>query len=531
MSATRREFILRTMVAGASTLVFGKEVLAQAGTSRQLVANVAPEPSALAIVNSLPNQVVCSNLFDGLVTYDEHYNPVPQLAERWETSADGLSITFHLRKGVRWHDGTPFTSADVAYSALEVVKKTSALGAAAFAAVNAVDTPDEHTAILRLAFPAAVIWSYLHGQQFTIVPRHLYASGDPLTNARNASPVGSGPYRFKEWVRGSHITLERNPDYWDASKPYVDTLTFKIIPDAGAREAALETGEILYSPHSPVPLSSARRLARSEELTVDTDGWKSMLKVFFFDFNLRKKTFQDVRVRRAFAHAIDRQAIANVAWFGFAKAARGPVPVDQAQHFNPQVPDYAYDPAKAEALLDEAGLPRGADGVRLRINHVNHTFGQEYLRAGDLIKQNLKQVGIEVELINYDTATQLRKLFAERDFDTSAIDYAAGADPQIGVIRRFWSQSIKDGVPWSNGSLYSSQEADAAIQGILSTGDPHARKVLIDQLQVIAQTDLPSISLVNISLVRLYSRTLQGVDRRPYGSLSALADVRVANQG
>jgi len=529
MSSTRRDFILRTvLVGGTSALPFASDVFAQAGGGRNLVVNVAPEPSALAIVNGLPNQIVNANIFDGLVTYDSNYKLVPQLAQRWETSADGLSITFHLRPDVRWHDGTPFTSADVAYSALEVVKKTSALGANAFAAVKGVDTPDAHTAVLRLAFPAPVVWSYLHGQQFNIVPRHLYAGSDPLTHPRNASPLGNGPYRFKEWVRGSHIALVRNSDYWDKQKPYFETLTFKIIPDAGAREAALESGEILYSPHSPVPLSSARRLAKSKDVVVDTKGWEGLTKVFFFDFNLKKKVFQDVRVRRAFAHAIDRQAISNVAWFGFAKPSRGPIPPEQKQHFNAEAPDYAFDPKKAEALLDEAGLRRGADGVRLRINHVNHTFGEEYRRAGDLIKQQLKQVGVEVELINYDTATQLRKLFTDRDFDTSAIDYAPGLDPQIGVIRRFWSQSIKDGVPWSNGSNYASAATDAVIQGIVDATDPQERKKLIDRLQVLVQQDLPSISLVNINLVRIFSSKLKGVDQRPLGALSGLGDVSLA---
>ncbi len=528
MSSTRREFIVRTVVTGATALPFSAEVLAQAGPGRHLVANVAPEPSSLAINNGLPNQIVNANLFDGVVTLDNDYKLVPQLAERWETSADGLSITFHLKKGVRWHDGKPFTSADVAFSALEVVKKTSALGANAFAAVKAVDTPDEHTAILRLAFPAAVVGSYLHGQQFNIVPRHIYAGSDPLTNPGNAAPVGNGPYKFKEWVRGSHITLVRNPDYWDKGKPYFESLIFKIIPDAGAREAALEAGEVLYAPHSPVPLSSARRLSRGKDVVVDTQGWAGLVKVFFFDFNLKKKVFQDVRVRHAFAHAIDRNAIANVAWFGFAKASIGPIPPEQKQFFNPATPDYAFDPKKAEALLDEAGLRRGTDGVRLRINHINHSFGEEYRRAGDLIKQNLKQVGVEVELINYDTATQLRKLFTDRDFDTSAIDYAAGIDPQIGVIRRFWSQSIKDGVPWGNGSNYSSAETDAVIQGIVNAPDVQERKKFIDRLQVLAQQDLPSISLVNINLVRIYSSKLQGVDRRPLGALSGLGDVKLS---
>lgn len=524
---SRRELFKRGAALVGGALVLGPyEVMAQNNGEKFLIAEVSPEPTALAVIGSEPVGIVNANLADGLVYYDDDYKPQPELATSWETSADGKSITFHLRDDVTWHDGHPFTSEDVAYSILEVTRKASALGATTYQSIVAVDTPDPHTAIIRLSRPSPVIWSYLDAQTCRLVPKRLYEGTDPLANPWNNKPVGTGPFRFKEWVRGSHITFERNPNYWRKGLPYLDRVTYRIIPDAAAREAALTTGELHYAAHNPIAPAVAARLRKdSTTLVVDTKGWSGASKVFFFDFNLRKKQFQDVRVRRAFAHAIDRQALIDIVFSGFAELCRGPVPVSNKQFYNPATPDYPFDPKQAETLLDQAGFPRGSDGVRMRISHVNHTFGDVYKRAGDLMKQQLKAVGIEVQLIDYDQATQLRKIFTERDFDTSSMDYAPYSDPQIGVIRRFWSKAIQDGVPWGNGSMYSSPQADAVIEGIITEADPAKRKAYVDQLQVIAQTDLPSISLVNIQLFRVYTSRLQGVDLTPWGARRAFTEV------
>lgn len=525
----------RGVLAAGLTVVGGAivpdhfKLLAQETGQKHLIAEIWPEPTTLAVIGTVPIDVVNGNIADGLVYYDNNYQPQPELALSWETSEDGKSITFHLRPDVKWHDGHPFTSEDVAFSILEVVPKASALGATAYKDIVAVDTPDPLTVIIRLAKPSPVIWSYLDAIKLRLVPKRLYEGIDPLTNPQNNTPVATGPFKLKEWVRGSHITLERNPDYWDKGKPYLDLVTFRIIPEAAAREAALEAGELHYAAHNPIAHSSAQRLRNSKELIVDTKGWEGASKVFFFDFNLRREVFQDVRVRRAFAHALDRQALTDIVFYGLARPSHGPIPTTQVQFYNPDAPDYPYDPKRAEELLDEAGYPRGADGVRLRVNHVNHSFGDVYKRAGDLFKQQLKAIGVELELINYDTATQLRKIFVERDFDTSSIDYAPFSDPQIGVIRRYWSKSIQDGVPWSNGSLYSSPDTDKVIEGIIAEADAAKRKELINQLQVIAQTDLPSISLVDIYLFRVYSSRLKGVSDTPWGVYRPFTNVTIAS--
>lgn len=289
---SRRHF-LELLAAGAGVGMLPSAWAAQAaagGPARggTLVANVTPEPSAGLVggINiSAPVLPISASIFDGLVTYDREFKPQPQLAESWEQSADGKQIVFHLRRNVKWHDGTPFTSADVQYSILNVVKKTHPRGASTFAKVIAVDAPDAHTVVLRLSGPSPVIWAALFGTETQIVPKHLYEGSNPLTNPWNLKPVGTGAFVFKEWVRGSHILLERNPDYWDSGKPYLDRIIFKNIPDAGSRAAALENGEILLGANNPVPESDVARLQANPRLEVNTEGWQAPAPMFFFDFN------------------------------------------------------------------------------------------------------------------------------------------------------------------------------------------------------------------------------------------------------
>ncbi|MDR5740031.1 ABC transporter substrate-binding protein [Caballeronia sp. LZ016] len=498
-----------------------------------LVANVAPEPGGLvAGINiSSPAVVISASIFDGLVTYDSEYRPQPQLAESWQTSPDGKSITFNLRKNVRWHDGTPFTSADVQYSILNVVKKTHPRGASNLAKVTGVDTPDPHTVVFRLSGPSPVLWAVLFGTETQIVPKHLYDGTDPLTNPYNVKPVGTGAFVFKEWVRGSHVTLQRNPDYWDKGrsgkddKPYLDQIVFKMIPDSAARAVALETGEIAFAANNPVPESDVARLRKDPRLALDTVGWQAPAPMFFFDFNYKRKTFDDIRVRKAFAHAIDRAAMARIVWFRLADVAQSCVPSYQKQFFKPGLPQYAFDPKEAERLLDEAGLKRGPDGVRLRIDHVTEVaYGQVYLRAAEMMRQQLRNVGVEMTLVNLDLPSVIRKLYTERDFDTASMWYSAYPDPQIGVTRRFWSKNIKQGVPSSNASSYSNPQMDKIIEGIQEEGDVAKRKVLIDQLQQFVQTEVPSINLLELKFFGFYSSKIAGLRKGPMLFYSTLAD-------
>ncbi|MFG1280003.1 ABC transporter substrate-binding protein [Xanthobacter autotrophicus] len=535
---SRRSVLVQAGAAGAALLLGAGGARAASGvsgatpqTGGTLIAVLDPEPAGLiaGITISAPAVAVSSNLFDGLVEYDETFKPRPSLATSWETAPDGTAITFHLREGVTWHDGAPFTSADVQYSLMEVTKKTHPRGNAVFANLVAVETPDPLTAVLRFARPSPVVWAAFNGTETQILPKHLYEGTNPLANPWNVKPVGTGAFVFKEWIKGDRIVLERNPNYWDKGRPSLDRVVFRIIRDAASRAAALETGEAQYIPLNPVPLSDVQRLKSSKDLVVETRGFEGPAPMYFFDFNLRREPFGDIRVRQAFAHALNRQALADTVFYGLAKPATGPVPSYQAQFYTPDVPQYDFNIAKAEALLDAAGLKKGADGVRLRIDHVPAAYGEDYRRAGEFFRQALKRIGVEVTLRNFDLPTYVKIIFTEYDFDTHSAWYSAYPDPQIGVQRRFWSQAIKKGTPSSNASGVADPEIDAVIERIQTEGDVGKRNAQVRELQRLAQVKLPSITLLELTFFRVYSSRLSGIDFSPFGGYQSLKSVQVGS--
>lgn len=533
---TRRQFFQIAAAAAAAPAVPGLAFAADPKTpaaSRDdvLQAVIVPEPAGwVAGLNiSNPAVIVSVNLFDGLITYDDTFRPVPQLAQSWEESPDRKTITFHLRHDVKWHDGHPFTSADVQYSLMEVTKRYHPRGGATFATLEAVDTPDDHTAVFHFTSPVPAVWSALGGYETQILPKHLYAGSQPLTNPLNAHPVGNGPYVFKEWVRGNYVVLERNPDYWDkANQPHFQRIVFRIIPDEGARLTALQAGDLRYAPTDAVSLPDLARLRSDPRFVVSSQVFDGIAPISFLDFNLRRKPFQDVRVRQAIAHAINRDALAKVVWYGLARPAQGPIPSYQTRFFKTGLPQYDYDAARAEALLDAAGFKKGADGIRLRINNLPLPFGNQYVLTAQFIQAQLRHIGVELTLVPTDVPTFNRRVYADYDFDTTINWYAAFADPQLGVTRRYWTRAIKPGSTSSNATGYSTPEMDRAIEGLVSVSDPVARKPFIDQMQLIAQQQVPSVNLLELHFYAIHAASLSGFSRSPMGAYSSLASVHEA---
>ena len=258
---------------------------------------------------------------------------------------------------MRWHDGREFTSADVAWSLLNVWKTLHGRGRGTYLNVTGAETPDPSTIIIRLGKPSPAIMNALAASKSQILPRHIYEGTDVLTNLANNAPVGTGPFRFKEWQRGSAIVLERNADYWDSPRPYVDRIVYRIIPDGAGRAAALESGEAQVAGDNPVPLNDVQRLSQVPHLIADKRGYTSVNNVHYMEFNLRRPQLKDVRVRRAIAHTINRDLIARAVWFGLATPSTGPIPAALSKFYSPDVPSYKLDVTQANALLDEAGFP------------------------------------------------------------------------------------------------------------------------------------------------------------------------------
>jgi peptide/nickel transport system substrate-binding protein len=507
---------LRKHVATAATAVLlaasaFMSASAEPQRGHTLTAVVNPEPAFLVSAHNPVGGVllVSSKMFEGLLTYDLDMKLQPALAESWEVAPDGLSVTFHLRQGVKWHDGQPFTSEDVKFTTMKIWKELHPRNRVNMGKVTDVETPDAHTAIFRLSQPVPFLLSIMNGGESQVVPKHVYDGGDIGKNLVEKSPVGTGPFKLKEWRRGEAVVLERNADYWQAGKPYLDGITFRIIPDEAARATAFETGEVEYGAFTPVSPCTAQRLATLPHLGVETKGYEFFGTIFMFEINLKDEVLGKKEVRHALAHAIDRDFILENVWCGFGTPATGPIPPQLTEFYTADVPTYAFDPAKAEALLDAAGFPRKENGIRFSMTHDPLPFGPNFVRTAEVVKQNLAEVGIDVEIRTQDTPTYLRRIYTDYDFDLSSTTLSALPDPTLGVQRLYWSKNIVKGVPFSNSSGYSNPEMDAILEATQIENDKAKRAELFRQMQRIAQEDLPIIDLFVMDQATIFDKRLK----------------------
>ncbi|MEK7827759.1 MAG: ABC transporter substrate-binding protein, partial [Thermodesulfobacteriota bacterium] len=280
-------------------------------------------------------------IFNGLIKYDKDIRIVGDLAESWEISKDGLVITFHLRKGVRWHDGRPFTAADVLYTyQVTVDPKTPTAYAGDFLKVKKAEVLDDWT--FRATYdkpfaPALMSWSV------GILPKHLLAGKEITTSPLGRRPIGTGPYKFKEWVTGQKIVLVSNPDYFEG-RPYIDGYILRIIPDTATMFLELRANGIDRMGLTPLQYT---RQTESNLFRENFNKYRYLSFAYtYMGYNLKNPLFTDKRVRQAIAHAVNRVEMIDGVLLGLGKPATGPYKPGTWAH-NPNVRDYPYDPAKA----------------------------------------------------------------------------------------------------------------------------------------------------------------------------------------
>jgi len=471
----------------------GHEAPKRGGT---LVIGIGQNPGHLNPAISTGSEVhaVADSLFNGLVGLDDQANPYPDLARAWEVSDDARRYTFHLHAGVRWHDGEPFTSADVAFTFQQVLLRYHARTRTGLAGrLERIETPDDLTVTFVFREPYAPFLQQLNVTEAPILPRHVYASVADVQNApENLAPVGTGPYRFVEYVVDDRVVLARNDDYFKPGLPYLDRLVFRVIPDANTRLLALERGEVDFI--GGLPAGELDRVDALPEVTVFTpnSGSGGGFCVMTMSFNLERERFADLRVRQAFAHAIDRQQVLDQVLFGRGRVASGPIHSQLAFAYSDDVRAYPFDPALAESLLDEAGHPRGADGTRFAATFLHFPAFAKY---GEVLRQNLAQVGVQLELVALDRAAFISRVFEQRDFDTNVISYCNNSDPAIGVARVYVSSNIGN-IPFSNAAAYVNPEVDRLFAEAASQADVAERGRLYAEVQRLLVDELPVLWLV-----------------------------------
>ncbi len=424
----------------------------QAGSHKKggtLIMSVGATPRHLnpAVQSGIDTGAPGAQLFATPLRFDENWNPQPYLAESWSISDDGLSVTLNLVKGATFHDGKPITSKDVAFS-IKTIKAHHPFKTM-FGAVKRVDTPDSHTAVIRLSKPHPALLLALSSQLGAVIPEHIYGDGqDPKTHPRNSeNVVGSGPFKLVEFVRDQHIILERNENFFLEGKPYLDKIVMRIIKDPSARSLGRENGEIHLS-----------------------------------------KPTSDVRVRQAIAYAVDRNFLINAVMRGTSKPAYTGIHPDSIFH-EPNVERYDLDINKANQILDDAGYSKNSDGIRFPLN-IDYGWPSAKPMA-EYMKPQLKKIGIDVTVRTSAGFPAWAKTVSNWEFDMTVDVVFNWGDPVIGVHRTYLCENAKKGVIWSNTQQYCNPEVDQILEKAGQENDRNQRIAFYSKAQKLISKDVP----------------------------------------
>ncbi|KFI32986.1 ABC transporter substrate-binding protein [Haematobacter missouriensis] len=521
-----RRFVLQGIALLLASTALPRLSWAAAGGRLTVAADSEPKNLNPAIVASNGVFFVASKVVEALAEadYSAPDGLRPLLATGWEGSDDGLTVTFRLREGVKWHDGAPFTSADVAFSAMQIWKPLQNLGRSVFANLAAVDTPDAHTAVFRFSAPTPLqLVRNALPVVSSVVPKHIYEDGPIADNPANVRPVGTGPFVFADYRPGQYYLLKKNPEYWDRGKPFLDEIVFQVLPDRASAAAALEAGDIQLAAFSAVPLADLARIGKVPGLQVVTRGYEALTYQLVVEINHRRKELADVKVRQAIAHAIDKTFVVNTIFLGYATVATGPVPQNATEFYTADVPIYDFDPARAEALLDEAGYPKGANGIRFSLNLLPAPYFNETRQFGDYLRQALAVVGIDARVVNNDSAAHQKAVYTDHAFDLAIAPPVFRGDPAISTTILVRS-GVPDGVPFSNQGGYANPSLDALIDKAAVTLDTAERIALYKDFQRDVAADLPLINVAEWSFTSVASDRLENIANNPRWAVSGWAD-------
>jgi len=463
---------------------------------------------------------VMNNIFEGLVRYKEGSTEVePCLATSWETSSDSLVWTFHLRQGVKFHDGTTFDADSVVFS-LERLRDPKhpyhqygewSYWGWCFAEVAKTEKVDDYTVKITLSYPFAPFLSTMAMFTVYIVSP---ANAEQLKDQAFAHPVGTGPFKFVEWVKGDHITLEKNPDYW-GEKAKIDKLIFRIIADPSARLLALQKGEV-QGIEFPNP-DDLEKIKSDPNLQVLTQPG---LNIGYLAINMGEDTpgfeepYRDVRVRRAIAYAINKKDIVDHLYKGTAIVAKNPIP-PTLWSYNDDIVDYDYNPDKAKQLLAEAGYPNGFK-TKLWAMPVSRPYMFDPQKIATAIQADLKNVGIDAEIVTYDWGTYLEKT-EEGEHAMCLLGWTADyADPD-NFIYALLDPDVATVGTAGNVAFYRNPQIHEINMQAQREMNLDKRIELYKQAQVIIHDDVPWIPIAHATQILVFQKDVKGFVLYPTG--------------
>ena len=519
---SRREFLHRCAALGVSLVAAQSLVGAYSGAPA--AAAGAPKPGGVlkAAFSADPagfdpvrgpsgmSHVVIEQVYSTLMALDPDAKPHPELAQSYKIADDGLSYTFNLRKGVKFHNGDELTAEDVKFSfdRLRAPKSGYSYGAQV-ETIKSVDAVDRYTVRFQLTKVTGPFLIYMAFPGSSIVPKKLVESGHDL----NAKPVGTGPFKFVSYEPRSAIKFQRNPDYFEKGKPYFDAMEYRIISDITALTDALLSGVVNFSNEiPPKDFAKVKGTPGLAAVTLEGSRYNWLL------LNNTKKPFDNPKVRQAVSFAIDRQALVDGAFFGLATPIVGGV----IPQWNWGYADLKFvapkgDPAKAKALLAEAGYPNGITGAEIGMT-LPSSF-PNIMAMGPIVQANLAKVGIQAKLGTMEIPRYWDEVWSTSNFGITMMYWLSPlADPDDFVTNNYHCGMA------INVQKYCSAEMDALLEQAKSAPTVEARKGLYLKMQELSMQDMPIAPLVNGWLLIGHTTKLQNYRPMRTGFLKTLKD-------
>ncbi len=488
----------------------------------------APRHFNGAVQSGVATALPSTQIFASPLRYDDKWNPQPYLAEAWEQSSDGKTITLKLVKNAVFHDGKPITSEDVAFSIMTI--KANHPFQTMLGPVQAVETPDAHTAVIKLSQPHPALLLAMSPALMPILPKHVYGvGGDVKVHPANIKPVGSGPFKLTEYKQGEYFTLEKFDKYFRPGLPYLDKIVVRLIPDENNLMIGLERQEINMVPF----LSGVRTIDRIEKMKniiTTSKGYEGIGPINWLAFNTKKKPLDDVRVRQAIAYAVNRDFITGKLMGGKPDQVLGPI-INTSPFADASLEQYKLDLKKAEKLLDEAGYKKGADGVRfpLQVDFIPGNDEQQRNLA-EYLRPQLKKIGIAVEVRAAPDFPTWAQRIASFDFDLTFDLVFNWGDPVIGVARTYLTSNIRKGVIWSNTQQYSNPRVDELLQKAAIETDQAKRKALYVEFQKLVVADAPIYFINSVPYRSAFVSSLGNLPTTIWGPMSPMDELYWQNR-
>lgn len=453
-------------------------------------------------------------VYNGLVRYDKNLRLEGELAESWDISADQLTITFHLRKGVTWHDGAPFTSEDVLFTyQMYIDPKVPTSYAEDFLQVAEAEAVDPYTFRVTYKEPFAPA---LESWGTAIQPKHLLAGQDITKSPLTRSPVGTGPYKFVKWDAGEKIELQANPDYFEG-QPYIHRVVYRVIPDTSTQFLELQSGGLDMMGLTPIQFKTQ---TDTPAFTRNFNKYRYLsFSYTYLGYNLSKPLFQDQRVRQAISYAINKEEIIDGVLLGLGEIATGPYKPD-TWVYNKHVKRYPYDPDRSRSLLAEAGWADSDDdgildkgGQKLAFTIVTNQGNDLRSKTAEIIQRRLKEVGIAIEIRVVEWATFLKEFIFPGNFDATILGWSGGPEPDQYNI---WHSS-KTAPRELNFIKYKNPEVDRLLEQGRRTFDQAERKKIYDRFQEILAEEQPYTFLYVAEALPAVAKRFRGIEPSPAG--------------